>query len=105
MDVLIEVHDRQELERALALKSPLLGVNNRNLKTMVTDIAQTEALAPLVPADRVMISESGLYSSADLARMAAAGARCFLIGESLMRQADVTAATKALLANPLSLAG
>lgn len=105
MDVLIEVHDRDELDRALALKSPLLGVNNRNLKTMVTDIAQTEALAPMVPADRIMISESGLYSREDLARMAAVGARCFLIGESLMRQTDVASATKDLLATPLGVAG
>ncbi|WP_193170434.1 indole-3-glycerol phosphate synthase TrpC [Nisaea nitritireducens] len=101
MDVLIEVHDGAELDRALALKSPLLGVNNRNLKTMVTDIATTEELAPRVPSDRILISESGLYEPADLARMAAVGARCFLVGESLMRQDDVRRATAMLLSDPV----
>jgi indole-3-glycerol phosphate synthase len=101
MDVLIEVHDRDELERALRLKSPLIGVNNRNLKTMHTDIAVTESLAADVPEDRMLLSESGLYEPADLARMAKTGARCFLVGESLMRQADVTAATQTLLADPV----
>ena len=100
MDVLIEVHDDAELDRALALKSPLLGVNNRNLKTMTTDLATTEALAAKVPADRILVSESGLNAAADLARMARVGARCFLVGESLMRQSDVTAATRNLLARP-----
>lgn len=104
MDVLIEVHNEAELERAQRLKSPLLGVNNRNLKTMVTDLAVTERLASLAPADRLLISESGLNSPADLARMAAIGARSFLIGESLMRRDDVAEATKALLANPVPLA-
>lgn len=102
MDVLIEVHDADELDRALALKSPLLGVNNRNLKTMKTDLATTEALAARVPADRMLVAESGLNHPADLARMARVGARCFLVGESLMRQQDVAAATRALLANPIS---
>lgn len=98
MDVLIEVHDAEELERALThLRSPLIGVNNRNLKTLKTDIATTELLAARVPADRVLVSESGLYARADLDRMAAAGAQRFLIGESLMRQPDVTAAVQALL--------
>lgn len=101
MDVLIEVHDGSELDRALKLKSPLLGINNRNLKTMVTDLAVTEELAARVPGDRTLISESGLYEPADLARMAAVGARCFLVGESLMRQPDVTRATKALLSDPV----
>ena len=100
MDVLIEVHDAEELDRALRLKSPLLGVNNRNLKTMMTDLATTERLAGLAPPDRLLISESGLNSPDDLARMAAIGARCFLIGESLMRQDDVAAATRLLLAGP-----
>jgi indole-3-glycerol phosphate synthase len=100
MDVLIEVHDEKELDRALRLKSPLLGVNNRNLKTMVTDLTTSERLAGLAPSDRLLISESGLNSPGDLARMAAVGARCFLIGESLMRQGDVARATKSLLTNP-----
>ncbi len=101
MDVLVEVHDRPELDRALAipaLDGTLLGVNNRNLGTLKVDLATTEALAPHVPADRLLIAESGLRGPADLARMAAAGARCFLIGTSFMRQPDVTAAVQAMLA-------
>lgn len=98
MDVLVEVHDRAETERALLLDAELLGVNNRNLKTLAVDIATTEELAALVPANKMLVSESGLYTPADLSRMAAAGASCFLVGESLMRQDDVTAATRALLA-------
>lgn len=97
LDVLVEVHDEHELERALKLKSPLLGINNRNLKTLKTDLATTERLAQYVPKDRIMVAESGLSTAADLTRMARVGARCFLIGESLMRQADVEAATRALL--------
>ena len=97
MDVLIEVHNRAELDRAARLKGGLIGINNRNLKTLDVDLATTEALAPDLPAGWVAVSESGLYTPQDLARMAAAGCRCFLIGESLMRQQDVAAATKALL--------
>ena len=98
MDVLVEVHDEDELDRALPLKSPLLGVNNRNLKTFETDLATTERLATRIPEGIVLVAESGLFTPADLARLAGAGARRFLIGESLMRQPDVTAATRAILA-------
>ena len=98
LDVLIEVHDEPEMERALKLKSPLIGVNNRNLKTLATDLATTERLAKMLPKDRVLVAESGLKTPADLARMARAGAQRFLIGESLMREKDVEAATRKLLA-------
>ena len=101
MDVLIEVHDADELERALALKSPLLGINNRNLKTFETTLDTTRELSRRVPADRVLVSESGLNTPADLADMAQYGARTFLIGESLMRQEDVETATRTILTNPL----
>ena len=97
MDVLIEIHNEKELERALTLKSPLIGINNRNLKTLVVDIATTEALASLVPEDRKLVAESGLKSSKDLARMAKVKAKCFLIGESLMKEDDVKSATINLL--------
>lgn len=97
MDVLIEVHDAAEMERALRLPSGLLGVNNRNLKTLSIDLATTEKLAPMVPPGRELVAESGIHSQADLLRLARAGARRFLIGESLMAQPDVTAATQALL--------
>ena len=98
MDVLAEVHDRGELERALRLDTPLIGINNRNLKTLKVDLTTTEALSRDFPKERVIVSESGLNSPADLARMANCGARCFLVGESLMRKPDVEAATRALLA-------
>ncbi len=101
MDVLVEVHDGEELERATALKSPLLGINNRNLKTFETTLDTTRTLARLAPPDRHIVCESGLFTPADLADMAAIGARTFLIGESLMRQEDVEAATRALLSNPV----
>lgn len=101
MDVLVEVHDAEELERALALKSPLLGVNNRNLKTFETTLDTTRELSKMVPEGKHLVCESGLFTPKDLADMAAYGARSFLIGESLMRQDDVEAATRALLADPV----
>ncbi|MBE7637556.1 indole-3-glycerol phosphate synthase TrpC [Sneathiella sp. P13V-1] len=97
MDVLIEVHDAEELERAKKLKSPLIGVNNRNLKTLEVDIATTEALSAGLPENCIAVSESGLYTPADLARMEKAGCGCFLVGESLMRQDDVAEAVRTLL--------
>jgi indole-3-glycerol phosphate synthase len=105
MDVLIEVHDLPELERAGLLKSPLIGINNRDLKTFQTDLDTTRTLSKRVPADRTIVAESGLNTPADLAGLAMYGARSFLIGESLMRQDDVTAATRAILANPLTAGG
>jgi indole-3-glycerol phosphate synthase len=98
MDVLIEVHDRAELDRALRLESRLIGINNRNLKTLKVDLAVTEELVPALPPGRLAVSESGLYAPADLARMARLGVRRFLVGESLMKQADVETATRTLLA-------
>jgi indole-3-glycerol phosphate synthase len=100
MDALIEVHDEAELDRALALRSRLIGVNNRDLRTFETSLDTTRRLAPRASADRLTISESGLFTPEDLAGLARAGVRAFLIGESLMRQADVEAATRALLADP-----
>ncbi|WP_458790756.1 indole-3-glycerol phosphate synthase TrpC [Yoonia sp. MH D7] len=105
MDVLLEVHDAPELERACLLKSPLMGINNRNLKTFETTLDTTRTLSRLVPADRLIVCESGLSTPADLADMARYGARTFLIGESLMREADLTTATRSLLANPLTSGG
>ena len=100
MDVLLEVHDAIELERACLLKSPLMGINNRNLKTFETTLDTTRTLSKLVPTDRTIVCESGLNTPDELADMARYGARTFLIGESLMRQDDVAAATRTLLANP-----
>jgi indole-3-glycerol phosphate synthase len=101
MDALIEVHDRAELDRALRLRSPLTGINNRNLNTFETSLEVTRELSKSVPGDRTLVAESGLRTGADLADMARHGARAFLIGESLMRQADVTAATRDLLRDPV----
>ena len=97
LDVLAEVHDAAELDRALRLPVRLIGINNRNLKTLETDLRTTETLAPGVPQDRIVVAESGIRHFADLDRLAATGARCFLVGESLMREPDVTAATRRLL--------
>ena len=98
MDTLVEVHDAHELERGLALDASLLGINNRNLKTLEVDLATTERLAPLAAGGPPIVCESGLHGPADIARMMALGVRRFLVGEALMRQADVAAATSALLA-------
>jgi indole-3-glycerol phosphate synthase len=100
MDALIEVHNAEELDRALRLKSPMIGINNRNLKTFEVTLDVTRELAPRIPADRHVICESGLFTPADLADMMQVGARRFLIGESLMRQDDVTVATRAILDVP-----
>lgn len=97
MAVLVEVHDRRELDRGLGLESRLIGINNRNLSTLQTDIRVSEELAPLVPADRIPVAESGIRTPQDVRRMAAAGARCILVGEHLMRQPDVAEAAHQLV--------
>jgi indole-3-glycerol phosphate synthase len=105
MDVLVEVHDRAELERAQMLRSGLIGINNRNLHTFEVSLQTTRDLARRVPEDRLIVSESGFFTPADLADVAQYGARCFLIGEALMRQPDVEGATRAILSAPLTAQG
>ena len=100
MDALIEVHTAEELERAKLMRSPLLGINNRDLNTFETDLGVTKGLLRSVPVDRIIVSESGLATRQDLAQLARYGVRCFLIGESLMREENVELATRELLRSP-----
>ena len=97
MDVLVEVHDENEMERALALQPKLIGINNRSLTTLKVDLVTTERLAPKVPEDVILVSESGIHLNTDLKRISALGINCFLVGESLMRQSDVEKAVRDLL--------
>ena len=105
MDILLEIHNDSELERAMLLSSPLIGINNRNLKTMDISLEVGLSLLPKLPKNKIAVAESGLFTPDDLEKMAKAGARCFLIGESLMRHDDVTKATKLLLSDPHKIAG
>ena len=100
LDVLIEVHNEEELDRALKLRSRMIGINNRDLHTFETTLATTERLAPRIPKERMVVGESGLFTPFDLARLAKVKVNAFLIGESLMRQQDVAAATRAMLTKP-----